>query len=207
MIKSLIVAASVFVGLTANAQNITHVYDAVRGEFNGDGYSDLAYIVDNPNSEEYFELVIQLSTGERHGDRYLAAHSTNLIYKVAGKFFSVGEPSLTIRKFDNKPDSLNIHSEHFGAGRSKWAQDVVVAYREGQFMFAGMDYSEYDSLQEYDPMNCSFNTLNGRKNYQNKAGVEIKGVAIQNQGVVRKSIDNLVENDVINLITSECQPN
>ena len=205
--RSFVLGALLALSVGANAQSLHHIYDAVRGEFNGDGYSDLAYIVDNPNSEEHFELIIQLSTGERHGARYTAAQSNNLIYKVAGKYHSVGEPSLTIRKFkDGRPDSLNIHSEHYGIGRSKWSQDVVVAFRDNQFVFAGMDYSEFDSLQEYDPMHCSFNTLNGRKNYMTKAGHTIRGAAIENQAVVRKSIENLVERDVLELVSNECQP-
>jgi hypothetical protein len=83
----------------------------------------------------------------------------------------------------------------------------VVAYRSGQFVFAGMDYSEYDAFQEYGPMNCSFNTLTGRKNYLNKAGVMVNWVAISNQNFVRKAIDDLNESDVIGLASEECQPN
>ncbi|MEO0336338.1 MAG: hypothetical protein AAF202_08080 [Pseudomonadota bacterium] len=208
MLRSILAAGLMLLSIQVSAQNITHIYDAVRGEFNGDSYSDLAYIIDNPNSEEYFELVIMLSTGERHGARYIAAQSNNLIYKVAGKFHSVGEPSLTIRTFaDGRPDSLNIHAEHYGIGRSKWSQDVVVAYRSGKFVFAGMDYSEYDSLQEYDPLVCSFNTLSGKKDYQTKAGGKVRGANIQNADLIRKNIEEIADRDVIELVSNECQPN
>jgi hypothetical protein len=79
MFKTILTAAALALSDGANAQSIDNVYDAVRGEFNSDGYTDLAYIGDNPNSDEYFELIIKLSTGKRHGARYTAAQSTNLI--------------------------------------------------------------------------------------------------------------------------------
>ena len=153
-------------GLASSSEKpqIDQVFAAVTGNFNSDPYSDIAFLIDNPNNEEYFELWIYLTTSKGHGSRQLALKNTQFIYKVTGQFVSVGEPSLSKQTFEEteKPDSLVISAEYMGIGRSASFYQVKFAYRDSKFLTAGIEWQSFDKLQEYGSKKCSFNLLRGK---------------------------------------------
>ena len=81
-----------------------------------------------------------------------------------GKFLVTGgpmagdEPSFAT----NRRDSLLIQSGNDGYGRTAWHEQVTVAWRGGQLVVAGYDYSDYDKLGEENETNCSVNLLTGK---------------------------------------------
>ena len=141
--------------------SVDRVFAAVTGNFNEDPYSDVALLINNPENEHYLELWVYLSNNEGHGERYLAFKNTKFFYKVEGPLVSIGEPSLSVSRFENRPDSIVVSAEHFGVGRSASSYDIKFSYRDGRFVFSGVEWSYFDKLTHESQL-CSYNLLTGK---------------------------------------------
>lgn len=92
-----------------------------------------------------------LTITAQNGDVLARAESIVWAGQMGGQ-----DPSLSA----NAAGSLQLHSENLGAGRYGWEQVNTIAFRDGQYLVIGYDYSVFDRLSG-STMACSWNLRTG----------------------------------------------
>jgi len=132
------------------------VLDATTGDWNRDGAQDLALLAFS-GPEEYMQMGVYIYLRDK--ERNLLELALAAPGKVWGSRQSYGqEPS--IRALDN--GSIAIATQNFGIGRERWEHTLSLAYRNGRFVVAGLTFSYFDSLEEYESLDCDLNLLTGK---------------------------------------------
>ena len=160
----LAVAALVWLTATAGpaasqALQPEELFDAAIGDWNRDGRSDLAILVQSDTAERDSSLFIYLREDAEDGVLKLVISVEDMLWGSGGSNRFHGQvPSL-----EALPNgSLAITEQNWGAGRERWTSTVTVAWRDDRFVAAGYTYSSFDTLQEEEPFNCDLNLLTGR---------------------------------------------
>ncbi len=126
-----------------------------KGETKIQGYS--AYVLNAEEGKDYGRVVIYVDNqNDLMGKQILAVDNANFI--STGGPMAGDEPSFST----NRKDSLLIQTGNDGGGRTAWHETVTVAWRGGQLVVAGYDYSDYDRLGQDNETNCSVNLLTGK---------------------------------------------
>ena len=139
------------------------VISAVTMSFANDGETDRAILVQDGFSADLF---VFRGVPEVKADAPAAKPSfikPGLVYADTGDI-----PSLRV----NDKGSLVIASSHEGSGRTKTEQHLIVAYRNGDYVVAGFDYSMHDSLDPNQGGSCEINFLSGKAVRNGKAATE-----------------------------------
>lgn len=158
-----VAALAIVVGLGAGpvlAEDIApeRIIDAVTGDWNKDGKSDLAVLVGPKEKGDDIGILIYL----RDADHDLLKPVANAPAKVWGNASLDGmfgqDPHLEALA----NGSIAVHSENSGIGRDRWEQTLTLAYRNGAFIVAGYTYSHYDTLDPDAGGTCDYNVLTGK---------------------------------------------
>lgn len=140
-------------GAIANPR-LADVLSAVTLSFAHDDGLDRALLVQGDNFAADLYIVKATARSE------LGEAAPKPIFVKQGIAFAEGLelPSLRI----NERGSLVIASSHEGYGRMKSEQQLVIAYRGGEFIVAGLSYSVHDSLDPNAGGSCELNLLLGK---------------------------------------------
>lgn len=137
-----------------NPISYQNVLDVVTSDWNGDGSFDRAVLVSSKNDLTEVALYIYLSDSSKDSLK-LAVHKKGIAW--AGGFWGT-LPSLDT----NKRGSLVITSANESIGRSRWSQDLTLAYRNNGFVVAGYTYTARDTLDLDYSLICDVNLLTGQ---------------------------------------------
>jgi hypothetical protein len=169
------IAIAAFLGVAlparADIQGLERVLSAVTLNFQDNGATDRAVLVDNQDSGA--DLYIYLSLDDATPD---APVKPALVKKAAawsGATWGTS-PSLEI---SNK-GSLLIKSDNTSIGRDRWSQTLTVVYRNKEFVVAGITYNTFDTLKSEAGGSCDLNLLTG-KGLRNGKPVETKFPAVK----------------------------
>lgn len=125
----------------------------ITGDLTGNGEHELALI----STGDGISLAIYANSGGPP-----LAQSTGIIWPG-----QINEgPSVEI----TPQGSLRITTSNFGIGRHKWEMAVIVAYRNDEFVVAGLTYNAFDTLEQDSFLRCDVNLLNGRGTRETAAG-------------------------------------
>ncbi len=202
-----VITATVAVATTAKYSLETQVYAGASYDFNQDGFMDSVFLVKENQEDMMYSMLFM--TGVSHGEKQLTSVNKNLLMAVDGKFRSIGEPVVEFIKFkradgsEYKPRSLRIGAEHWGIGRWKWSQVLTVAYRDGEFKLAGLDFNSVDTMT-LDAQRCSINLLTGKKDTLDADGNYLMGIAMKDTSVVNKSVADVTEGKLMEIVEAEC---
>lgn len=141
------------------------VLSAVVGDWNDDGSMDRAVLIDDPDNSSA-DLAIYTSDGEQKLKAAGFAHDI----AFAGAMFG-SMPQLRID--DKHKGALQVYSENTAVGRDKWERTMTLAYRNGQFVVAGLTLTAWDTLNPKGGGTCDINYLSGKA----KAGKKMIKVA------------------------------
>ena len=141
------------------------VLAAVTSDWNDDGSMDRAVLVDGDDGAG---LIIYLSDGEN--GLKPAAYAPGLV--SSGVMFGT-LPDLKL----SPSGGLQVTSENIGVGRDHWEQTLSLAWRDGQFVVAGITYTANDTLDPKAGGTCDINLLTG-KGTANRKAVKLAPAAI-----------------------------
>lgn len=129
---------------------------AAAGDWNGDGHADLAVIArPAADSDEDNGLYIYLTDPDEARLKLVVSAPDS----VWGNLVMFGqEPAVTALA----SGSIRLTSQNSSIGRDRWHQALTIAYRDGQFLVAGYNYSSYDTLDNDNSTNCDLNLLTGK---------------------------------------------
>lgn len=152
--------------VAAQALQPEELFDAAIGDWNRDGRSDLAILVQSDTAERDTSLFIYLREDAEDGVLELVFSAEDMLWDSGGSNRFHGQvPSLEVMPHG----SLAITEQNWGAGRERWTSTVTVAWRDERFVAAGYTYSAFDTLQEEEPFNCDLNLLTGRGTIDGRA--------------------------------------
>jgi hypothetical protein len=138
------------------------IITAATGDWNGDGATDLAMIVE---TEPSFPMDMYFFLRDREGN-YLkpAGIVRDQIYGEWNGYDRPGygnsdtEPELTA--LPNGSIKLYLPAMPIGAARTN--QTLTIAYREGAFIVAGFAYDYQDYQKDNAQSDCDYNVLTGK---------------------------------------------
>lgn len=138
------------------------IITALTGDWNGDGGTDLALIVQTEPTEpmdmHFFLRDIEhnyLKPVEIVRDQILGEWNG---YDRPGYENSDTEPELAA--LPNNSIRLFLPAKPVGSQRTN--QTLTIAYRDGAFVVAGFSYESEDFLKENTKIGCDFNVLTGK---------------------------------------------
>jgi hypothetical protein len=142
------------------------IVDAVVGDWNKDGASDLAVLfVPSADGEE------ERGTGEIGIGIYLRSSERDLLMPAVSlpdKFWG-NAPAGTDGIYGQEPSikatdsgSILVTTHNDAIGRDRWRQVLTIAYRAGDFIVAGFTYEYYDTLDLERHGSCDLNLLSGK---------------------------------------------
>ncbi|MGR6431226.1 hypothetical protein ACU5AY_09940 [Rhizobium sp. PAMB 3174] len=142
------------------------IVDAVVGDWNKDGASDLAvlFVSSADGAEESGTGEIGISIYLRNAERDLLMPAAIVPDKVwgnapAGDDGIYGqEPSIKA----TAAGSITVTTHNDAVGRDRWHQVLTLAYRDGSFVVAGYSYEYYDTLDTERNGSCDLNLLSGK---------------------------------------------
>jgi hypothetical protein len=150
-----------FLPNTVDAQDqltADQIVDAAVGDWNRDGLSDFAILAATDESEVMLGVYIYV----RDPDGGLLRSVLALPNKVWGRTRESGisgqEPS--VRALAN--GSIAITEQNQAIGRERWQAIRTLAFRQGKFVVAGFTFDYFDSMQEFEPLQCELNFLSGK---------------------------------------------
>jgi hypothetical protein len=131
------------------------IISVASSDWNGDGAADRAILAEGAPGEA--DLYIYLSTPAQANNppRELALAKQHVAWRgeMAGT-----EPSLEL----SSRGSLLLKSGNQSIGRDRWEQTLTVAYRNDQFVIAGLTLEVRDTLDHSVGGNCDLNLLTGQ---------------------------------------------
>ena len=134
------------------------VLSAAVSDWNDDGTMDRAVLVDNGDAAA--DLLIYLSDGDN--GLKPAAYAPGVVFS--------GAMAGTLADLQLSPQGgLQVHSENGAVGRDRWDQVLTLAWRNGQFVVAGVTYGAVDTLDPTAGGNCDINLLTGKGTSNGKA--------------------------------------
>ena len=133
------------------------VLASVTSDWNDDGSMDRAVLVEGDDAAD---LIIYLSDGDN--GMKPAAYAPGLV--SSGVMFGT-LPELRL----SPTNGLQVYSENTGVGRDHWEQTLSLAWRDGQFVIAGITYSANDTLDPKAGGTCDINLLTGKGTSNGKA--------------------------------------
>lgn len=148
----------------AQAPGLERVLSAATLSFSQDGGADRAVLADNLDGGA--DLYLFLKTDGAKGPIKPALVKKNAAWSGAMRGT---RPSLAV----SDKGSLLVKSENAGVGRSRWSQTLTIAYRNGEFVVAGVTREARDTLDLKAGGSCDLNLLTGRGKRNGKA-VETK---------------------------------
>jgi hypothetical protein len=124
----------------------------VRADLNGDGIIDRAVLL-RESDEDDVDLAVYLSA-DGH-----AATEPSLYRKAFGWAGDMAgtTPELSV----NRAGSLVVVFQNDAIGRDRWRQQITIAFRRGELVVAGYDYSARDTLRPKFSRGCDLNFLSG----------------------------------------------
>jgi len=118
----------------------------------------LKSVVDE-NKEVIRPAAIQIIGSDKNGGQtYSLALNSDLSLGVLDDVLYGQESTLSV----NKAGSLVITLQNTSIGRDRYASEIVVAYRNGNFVVAGFKHNSYDTLDTKNGESCDFNLLTGQ---------------------------------------------
>jgi hypothetical protein len=142
------------------------IVDAVVGDWNKDGASDLAvlFVSSADGAEENDTGEIGIGIYLRNTEHDLLVPATIVPDKVwgnapAGDDGIYGqEPSIKA----TASGSITVTTRNEGIGRDRWRQVLTLAFRDGGFVVAGFTYDYYDTLDPDRNGSCDLNLLSSK---------------------------------------------
>lgn len=130
------------------------VLSAVTLDMNDDGRFDRAVLLEDGDAAT---LAVYLSVrgGEDRSERRLAILKRGAAW--IGAMWGQ-QPSLAV----GARGSLLVHSANDSIGRDRWSQTLAVAYRNGDFVVAGLAFRRRDALDPATAGVCDLNYLTGQ---------------------------------------------
>lgn len=126
------------------------VLSAAVADWNDDGTMDRAVLIGGDSDAD---LLIYLSDGDN--GLKAAAYAPGLVFS--------GAMAGTFADLQLSPQGgLQVHSENGAVGRDRWDQILTLAWRDGQFVVAGVTYGAVDTLDPTAGGNCDINLLTGK---------------------------------------------
>ncbi len=157
---SIIAFLAAFCGLSASLRAedpaLQNVLSAVTLDFKNEGETDRAVLTQN--ADDAANLYIYFSTPDPNSSE--GAFKLILAKKSvvsAGSMWGQ-HPSLGV----NDKGSLVITSSNTAVGREKWTQSLTIAFRNNEFVIAGITFSTHDGLDPKAGGHCDLNLLAGK---------------------------------------------
>lgn len=147
------IASSMLVagGSFAAALDGSPVIAEITADINGDGISDRA-VLRGADAEVGFAVYLAV-------DGRLPAKPTVYNPAIGWKGEMAGQiPKLSV----NARGSLVAMFENGSIGRSRWRQQLTIAFRQGELVVAGYTYAARDTLDPRYGGNCDINFLSGK---------------------------------------------
>jgi hypothetical protein len=135
-------------------------------DWNGDGTSDRAILTEGAAGNTDLYIYLSAPAQNNNQQRELALVKQDAAWWGGGGPGS--QPSLEV----NPKGSLLLMSGNWGIGRDRWEQTLTIAYRNDQFIVAGITLEVRDTLDHSAGGNCDLNLLTGRGT-RNGRGVDI----------------------------------
>lgn len=154
-----VAAMALSMPIAAMADDGARTVAEVTGDINGDGVPDRALLATGAEEEDEVGIAVHLSADGR-----VPAEPT-LSRPAFGWWDGGSEPTLSI----SPRGSLIVvfHNEAFG--RSRWRQQLTIAFRNGELVVAGYTYAARDTLDLKFGGNCDINFLTGKGTRNGKA--------------------------------------
>ncbi len=141
------------------------VLSSVTADWNDDARMDRAVLVEG---DGVADLIVYLSDGDN--GMMPAAYAPGMV----GSGINWGTlPGLVL----TAKNGLQVHSENDAIGRYRWDQVLTLAWRNGQFVVAGITYAVRDTLNTEAGGGCDINLLTGKGTSNGKA-VTVAAAAI-----------------------------
>ena len=142
------------------------VIGGASGDWNKDGKTDLALLVAPGSEDEDIGLVLYLEDADRPLLRPVIQVKNFVWGNASLDGFYGQDPTIAA----TESGSIRVRSENSGIGRGRWEQTLTIAYRDGEFLVAGMTYSHYDTLDPDANGSCDYNVLTGAFVKDGKSG-------------------------------------
>jgi hypothetical protein len=167
MVRKILRLIFLLFALPAFAQEplLARVLSAVTLSFSQNGETDRAVLVENDDAGADLYIYLNLDPANSKGVVKPALVKKNAAW--SGAMWG-SRPSLDV----NEKGSLLVKSANEAIGRDRWSQTLTVAYRNKEFVAAGLTREARDTLDPKAGGSCELNFLSGKGKRNGKA-VEI----------------------------------
>ena len=132
-----------------------NILQAVVGDWNSDGAEDLVLLT---RGSEYMDLLFFLQDKDGAYLKPAGAAVGKVWGRMGADTFVGQEPD--VKALPN--GSIQVITRNDSIGRDRWQQTLTLAYRNTDFVVAGLTYSYYDTLEPDNNGDCDVNVLTGK---------------------------------------------
>jgi hypothetical protein len=137
--------------------------DVVQFDFNDDGYTDRAILIEDEAPEARLVIYTATQDGMDSGTELKEPVWSGFIHGQFAQLHTIGR------------NSLSVISSNQSIGRNRWTQHLTIAYRRNAYRVVGFTYDFYDTLDAANNGSCDVNYLSGQADIrygQNKSNMQ-----------------------------------
>lgn len=128
------------------------IFSVAHGDWNNDEAADAVIIIDKDGHQ--FDVLFYLT--DKSQRLKLHDHVPDMVWGSSVMYGQ--EPWVSVLK----NGSITLGSQNFSIGRNRWQQELIIAFRNSEFVVAGLNYSHYDTLDPEANGSCDLNLLTGK---------------------------------------------